>query len=98
MTDTRQVSFNRTKIGEKCQKFKCDILSNFQTMCYWSDYLAELFDETKSGNWIVTIVSPVNLNVRNLRMFILLLLCVLDLASGIGVEEIVTNNPKLSAR
>ena len=32
---TRQVSFNRTKIGEnaKIQKFKCDILSNFQTIC-----------------------------------------------------------------
>ena len=32
---TRHVSFNRTKIGEnaKIQKFKCDILSNFQTMC-----------------------------------------------------------------
>ena len=32
---TRQVSFNRTKIGEnaKIQKLKCDILSNFQTMC-----------------------------------------------------------------
>ena len=32
---TRHVSFNRTKIGGKCQnckKFKCDILSNFQTM------------------------------------------------------------------
>ena len=31
---TRQVSFNRTKIGGKCQnkKLKCDILSNFQTM------------------------------------------------------------------
>ena len=29
---TRQVNFNRTKIGGKCQKFKCDILSNFQTM------------------------------------------------------------------
>ena len=61
-------------------------------MCYWSDYSAELFDETKSGNWIVTIVSPVNLNVRNLRMFNV------HPASGIGVEEIVTNNPKLSAR
>ena len=30
---TRQVSFNRTKICEKLPKFKCDILSNFQTMC-----------------------------------------------------------------
>ena len=32
---TREVSFNRTKIGGKCRnkkKFKCDILSNFQTM------------------------------------------------------------------
>ena len=34
---TRQVSFNWTKNGGKCQnskiqKFKCDILSNFQTM------------------------------------------------------------------
>ena len=28
---TRQVHFNRTKIGEKC---KCDILSHFKTM--WS--------------------------------------------------------------
>ena len=25
--------FKRTKIGGKCQKFKCDILSPFQTMC-----------------------------------------------------------------
>ena len=32
---TRQNSFSRTKIGGKWQnsKFKCDILSNFQTMC-----------------------------------------------------------------
>ena len=33
---TRQVSFNRTKnVGKmpKSKKFKCDILSNFQTMC-----------------------------------------------------------------
>ena len=31
---TRQVSFKMTKIGGKCkiQQFKCDILSNFQTM------------------------------------------------------------------
>ena len=31
---TRHVSFNRTKIGEnaKIQKFKCDILSTFQTL------------------------------------------------------------------
>ena len=43
---TRQVSFNRTKIGGKCQngkKFKCDILSNFQTMCnhvVWQTHFA----------------------------------------------------------
>ena len=32
---TRRVSFNRIKIDGKCQnwKFKCDILSNFPTMC-----------------------------------------------------------------
>ena len=32
---TRHVTFNRTKIGgnAKMPKFKCDILSNFQTMC-----------------------------------------------------------------
>ena len=29
----RQVTFNSSKIGVKCQNFKCDILSNFQTMC-----------------------------------------------------------------
>ena len=31
---TRQASFNMTKIGEnaKIQKFKCDILSTFQTL------------------------------------------------------------------
>ena len=29
----RQVTFNSSKIGGKCQNFKCDILSNFQTMC-----------------------------------------------------------------
>ena len=32
---TRKASFNRTKIGgkcQKCQKFKCDILSDFQTL------------------------------------------------------------------
>ena len=31
---TRQVIFNRTKIGGKCQnwKFKCDILGDFQTL------------------------------------------------------------------
>ena len=31
---TRQVTLNRTKIGGKCQnqKFKCDILGNFQTI------------------------------------------------------------------
>ena len=31
---TRQVTFNMTKIGGKCQNqsFKCEILSNFQTM------------------------------------------------------------------
>ena len=35
---TRQVSFNRTKIGGKCpQKIKCDILSNFQTLCVRSN-------------------------------------------------------------
>ena len=31
---TRQVSFSRTKIGGKKPKLICDILSNFQTMCY----------------------------------------------------------------
>ena len=32
---TRQDTFKRTKIGEKCQiqKFKWDIFSNFQTLC-----------------------------------------------------------------
>ena len=30
-SDTVQVSFNRTIIGGKCQTFKWDILSNFQT-------------------------------------------------------------------
>ena len=32
---TRQVTFNRTKIVEKAkiQKFRCDILSDFQTLC-----------------------------------------------------------------
>ena len=32
---TRQVTFNKTKIVEdaKIEKFKCDILSDFQTMC-----------------------------------------------------------------
>ena len=39
---TRQVSFNRTKIGGKCQnsKIQWDILSNFQTMCsgIWTKY------------------------------------------------------------
>ena len=32
----RQVNFNRTKICKKnveIEKFKCDILSNFQTVC-----------------------------------------------------------------
>jgi len=32
---TRQVTFNWTKIGGKCQKFenfKCDIFDNFQTL------------------------------------------------------------------
>ena len=34
---TRLVSFNRQKLAEnaKIQKFKCDILSNFQTMWCW---------------------------------------------------------------
>ena len=29
---TRQVNFNRTKIGEKFPKLKCDILSDFQAV------------------------------------------------------------------
>ena len=37
---TRQVTFNRIKIGEKRQKFKCDILSNFQTL--WNFDLLDL--------------------------------------------------------
>ena len=37
---TRQFNFNRTKIGGKCpnSKFKCDILSNFQTMWKSEDF------------------------------------------------------------
>ena len=35
---TRQVSFNRTKIYGKCQKFKCVILNNFQTLCMVSKH------------------------------------------------------------
>ena len=41
-------SFYRSKIGGKCQKLKCDILSNFQTMCgHKNKYSRIVFTETK---------------------------------------------------
>ena len=34
---TRQVTFNRTKIGENAKiEIKCDILGHFQTLCHFS--------------------------------------------------------------
>ena len=40
---TRQVNFNSTKIGWKCKKSKCDILSNFQTTCCCDDEILLIF-------------------------------------------------------
>ena len=72
---TRQVSFNRTKIGGKCQiqKFKCDILSNFQTMCEIGRYrllvindIYPFLDEfIKKASWLMAashFIIPVTLH------------------------------------
>ena len=52
---TRQVSFNGTKILEnaKIQKFKCDILSNFQTMWNVAKWDFQALRKLKKGGFEV---------------------------------------------
>ena len=67
---TRQVSFNRTKIGRKCQNsnfqiFKCDNLSNFQTMCSrLSKFLFKTLDTPRTA-----IKNPFLLKIVSNRVF-----------------------------
>ena len=63
---TRQVSFNRTKIVGKCQKFKCDILGDFQTM--W--FLSSSMDFLSCTNTDVNHTFPLSINSKSFTFVI----------------------------
>ena len=48
---TRQVNFNRTKIGGKCQNLtiQCDILGDFQTL--WIEFFAKFLSKICWDTW-----------------------------------------------
>ena len=64
---TRQVSFNRTKIGEnaKLQKFKCDILGDFNTLCN-STHIVHYY--VLAPQAILTIYSSVKKSISTLNI------------------------------
>ena len=55
---TRHVTFNRTKIGgnAKIQNFKCDILSDFQTLCCCKGYFQPKALKEMHAKWSLNLL------------------------------------------